>query len=718
MVCEDDFLTTIVCNFKDIVQRPVEGSAWISVPSPRANAGDVLIARSKVQALVGGSTVFEDVLPGPAVVVVDWGRTTSTFRIVVPESGTASLSSLLSKPSDSPLVPNTPVVPDSGVTEDVRGVLGQVQSYANDVSAIKTAVEGIHTDVGSLKKAVDESARAAAESAKQARESADKAKTVVDSFTAPSVDLGDINSRLDRLEKAPGKVSKPDLIKSMYPAGSRKLAIPTYWWADQDWKADSNWNFVFKNLDLVPFVLINPRSGAGDRVESDFVSLLVRLSSQDVPALGYVRTVTDLSTRSMRPTEDIKAEVKRYIEFYGRDKISGVFFDEAFNGWDEKFESQKAVYQELYRWAKAEFGDDFLVVMNPGSPTTVYMLDCADVIMCFEQGPERFLQSLSGLNPDWYRKINPGRLWVVVHDIVSEDQARRVLSALEKLNVANVYLTTDSFNGVIGGENVNNNPWDNLPAEWLQKLQTDWMRRVSGGQSSGDGQVIKIVRSVEEAAALPVGTLYAVVERPAVTLVGTAGGSANAESVNVTVAGAGVGDHVIVGINTKGVADMTITPPEGFTQLVDGYWAGTQRSWLFAGVLKSPADPLVFTASAPAEFGWGAAAVRGASDVTAGVFKSRADQPVDEGTVVTAKAVDSSAGDLVLGFAFDRSSMVEEADQVTVSAGWEKVHFTKQSGNYQTVLIAKGGSGDLVVTYPNRQTLNGGGVQVVCRAGG
>ena len=248
-----------------------------------------------------------------------------------------------------------------------------------------------------------------------------------------------------------------------FDATKRYLAPVTYWWADHHWNANTNWRVVFDNIDLVPFILVNPSSGPGSEAADDFKVLLRAINRYRRPACGYIRTVTDLASRTMRPTEDIKNDLRKYKEHYG-ELITGVFYDEAANGWAEPSTSQIQIYKELYDWTKKEFGDDFLVIMNPGSPTTEPLLACADVLMTFEQSPERYLSDHENLVPDWYKNQPSYRFWHTVHNIESEDQARKVLAKAEKTNVSHIYLTDDTFSGVLGSENQDNNPWDNLPA--------------------------------------------------------------------------------------------------------------------------------------------------------------------------------------------------------------------------------------------------------------
>ena len=69
----------------------------------------------------------------------------------------------------------------------------------------------------------------------------------------------------------------------------------------------------------------------------------------------------------------------------------------------------------------------------------------------------------------------------------------------------------------------------------------------------------------------------------------------------------------------------------------------------------------------------------------------------------------------MFAYAFERSLGEETYSQITLSEGWELVDFATQEGsNYQTVAVAQGnGDTDVVFTYPNAQSTNGLGVQVV-----
>lgn len=239
---------------------------------------------------------------------------------------------------------------------------------------------------------------------------------------------------------------------------------------------------------------------------------------------------------------------------------------------------------------------------------------------------------------------------------------------------------------------------------------------------------ITVCSTEAEAQALPDGALYFLVSgaapapsptpgpAPAAgpTLVASAAGQVVGQTVTIKVDGR-AGDKIVIGLNEKAQGTpANLTVPQGWDQIVAPYWVGTMR----AVVITGPWSPTVtLTLSQNAEIGWAAASIRGASTIKAGDVKKR-QAPPTETTTCTAPAL---AGEgVVLGFAFERTSAVESSEQVTVSAGWEKLAFAAQEGlNYQTVTLARRtGSqpADMVVTYPNAQGSNGLAVQVIAHA--
>lgn len=221
---------------------------------------------------------------------------------------------------------------------------------------------------------------------------------------------------------------------------------------------------------------------------------------------------------------------------------------------------------------------------------------------------------------------------------------------------------------------------------------------------------IHVVASKAEAEALPDGSYYFLIEHTATTptLIAHVGGQYTGDTGTVTVDGK-AGDMVIIGVNVKAQTDQAFTWPAGWTVLVEPYWVGTQQSTIAYGPWS---EAIVLKTAKAVEAGYAALSVRGGGTPTAGRTKDRTKEPVETTTVTAPKA---SGTGLVFAYAFERTASDETRSQITLSEGWELVDFAAQSGsNFQTVAVAQGkGDTDATFTYPNAQSTNGLGVQVV-----
>ena len=230
---------------------------------------------------------------------------------------------------------------------------------------------------------------------------------------------------------------------------------------------------------------------------------------------------------------------------------------------------------------------------------------------------------------------------------------------------------------------------------------------------------IKVVHSTAEAEALADGEIYllaAEVPSPgpapvaAPTVIAHAAGRASGDHITVTAAGGQAGDRVILILNSKG-GDAEFTAPTGWDTLLQPYYQGTMRFVIMTG---SWAETMEVVTSKPVTGSWAAIVVRGGGQPVIGAVKKRNEEPV-ESTTVTAPVVETEG--LALAVACERTSAPETDQQISVSAGWEKLVSAMQDGEaWETIVVAKRtahGSDQAIFTYPNVQGTNGCGVQVV-----
>lgn len=230
---------------------------------------------------------------------------------------------------------------------------------------------------------------------------------------------------------------------------------------------------------------------------------------------------------------------------------------------------------------------------------------------------------------------------------------------------------------------------------------------------------IKVVHSAGEAEALADGEIYllaAEVPSPgpapvaAPTVIAHAAGRASGDHITVTAAGGQAGDRVILILNTKG-GDAGFTAPTGWDTLLQPYYQGTMRFVIMTG---GWAETMEVVTSKPVTGSWAAIVVRGGGQPVIGAVKKRNEEP-SESTTVTAPVVETEG--LALAVACERTSAPETDQQISVSAGWEKLVSAMQDGEaWETIVVARRtahGSDQAIFTYPNVQGTNGAGVQVV-----
>lgn len=301
-------------------------------------------------------------------------------------------------------------------------------------------------------------------------------------------------------------VEKPSALQKWIDPNKRYWAPVTYWWADQA-QPESKWNAVWKHIDSVPFVVLNPKSGVGDQEEADFKALADKVRASGKPNLGYVKTVVTFETedaaRVLREKDEVLAEIKKYRDWYN---VEGVFVDEMVNGWSAQQEPQMQFYIDLYQELKRLYGAEFLVVANPGVNTKPELLGAADILLSFENSAEKYLddsEEATPIAPDHYKAEAAGRFWHAIHNVEDAKQLRKILLKASESNVAAIFPTTDTFTGVQGAEAEDNNPWDNLPASWAIEMAVAWARRqddiwlaaVETGPSVKDTSAGQLVRT-------------------------------------------------------------------------------------------------------------------------------------------------------------------------------------------------------------------------------
>ena len=114
----------------------------------------------------------------------------------------------------------------------------------------------------------------------------------------------------------------------------------------------------------MPYVIINPNSGPGEETDSNYARQLKENMKAGIKNIAYIRT-----NYQKRPLAEVLADVDKYYKLYGKDNLSGFFFDEV--GVDDA--NQPAYMKAVYEYVKGK-GKENIVVANPGSQ--ILMINC------------------------------------------------------------------------------------------------------------------------------------------------------------------------------------------------------------------------------------------------------------------------------------------------------------------------------------------------------
>jgi len=225
-------------------------------------------------------------------------------------------------------------------------------------------------------------------------------------------------------------------------AGTLQALVPAYfyptgnpYWGELDTAASQ----------ISVTAIMNPNSGPGPSVNSDYVTAVNSLQAAGGRVLGYV--YTDYGNRS---EADVKADINAYINFY---HINGIFFDQ-----QSTDPTKVSYYADLYNYVKSQ-NPAYQVIANPGTNTDQAYLSTptADSLVTFEN-----MASLYGSDspPSWTSSYSPNHFANIIYDEPTATGMFADLQMAQQRNVGDVYVTDATLP----------NPYDQLPSYWNQEV--------------------------------------------------------------------------------------------------------------------------------------------------------------------------------------------------------------------------------------------------------
>ena len=203
------------------------------------------------------------------------------------------------------------------------------------------------------------------------------------------------------------------------------IAAYSYPFVDSDY-----WKTVIREGgEKIPYVVINPNNGPGNKVDLNYVRQLEENVKAGIKNIAYIRTNYQKSS-----LKSVLADVDKYYRLYGKNSLSGFFFDEV--GVDES--------------------KDNLVIANPGRQITDNLAPYADIFVTSEISADEYINRFTEPESEFENDgCNFSRIWHIVYGAKPE-QYEQIIKLSKKRNAGWLMITDD----------VQPNPYDKLPKEF------------------------------------------------------------------------------------------------------------------------------------------------------------------------------------------------------------------------------------------------------------
>ena len=230
------------------------------------------------------------------------------------------------------------------------------------------------------------------------------------------------------------------------PAYAEALLVPAYFYPDPAGSPWQSLNTTAAQANVSLTAILNPASGPGTVVDSNYVTAIANLHAAGGKVIGYVSTA--YGTRRL---SDVTNDILRYQALY---QVDGFFIDEMTA---DTTVAHVQFYQSLYAYIKA-IAPGFRVVGNPGTnvPEQYAQLPLADQLVTFEDSGRQYKAYL----PDLWQRNYPKERFAHIVYAVGKSQMPGAMAAAALNGAGSVFITSRTLP----------NPYDGLPGYWNQEV--------------------------------------------------------------------------------------------------------------------------------------------------------------------------------------------------------------------------------------------------------
>jgi hypothetical protein len=205
-----------------------------------------------------------------------------------------------------------------------------------------------------------------------------------------------------------------------------------------EWQKNNDLERLREATDGKFVSVINPSNGPGYSRNETFVEGIEYLYNQNITVVSYIYT-----SFGYRDKQEIYDEIDAYADFYGTEKLSGIFFDEI----KLKESDDEEFLKDISTYAKSKNFN--FIVINPGAPVEQSLIDenFYDIIVTFENPYDEY-KNFKNSNISSTKTKQA----LVLYDCPDLPSYSDEIKKAKSLHFDYIYLTID------GGDN----PWDSI----------------------------------------------------------------------------------------------------------------------------------------------------------------------------------------------------------------------------------------------------------------